>query len=46
VGDEEYTLEKSNTEGNGSFGDRSARSPKVAATMEREGRGRKQEGDE
>jgi hypothetical protein len=46
VGEEEYTLGKSTTEGNESFGDRMTRSPEVVAAMEREERGRKKEGEE
>jgi hypothetical protein len=40
--EEEYTLEKSFTERNVSFGDRSVRSPEVVAAMEREGEGKKE----
>jgi hypothetical protein len=41
---EEYILRKSITEGNTSFGGRTARSPGVATAMDREGRGREKGG--
>jgi hypothetical protein len=42
--EEEYTLGKSITEGNMSFGGRTVRSPEVVAAMKRKGRRRKKEG--
>jgi hypothetical protein len=42
--EEEYTVEKSITEGIRSFGGRMVRSPDVVATMEREGSRRKKGG--